>query len=140
MPGEGEPSGEEDEAGSEGSARKGRDEIDGRKGKAGRENGRKRRKEGEEERRRSRDERPQSTQHRLAKIAWNTPGIYYPLGCSCRRRPPLGQEVAGSGTDTARRKRSVPSITKSSRGFTVAFAGIESNAKDHPELFVCTND
>ncbi|KAK1117156.1 hypothetical protein K0M31_016962 [Melipona bicolor] len=56
------------------------------------------------------------------------------------RHLPLGQEVAGSGTDTARRKRSVPSITKSSRGFTVAFAGIESNAKDHPELFVCTND
>ncbi|KAL2746733.1 hypothetical protein V1477_005103 [Vespula maculifrons] len=44
-------------------------------------------------RRRSCDERPQSTQHRPAKIAWNTAGIYYPHGCSMRWHPPLGQEV-----------------------------------------------
>lgn len=41
------------------------------------------------------NERPQSTQHSIAKIAWNTPRIYYPHGCSSVvQRPPLGQEVA----------------------------------------------
>lgn len=60
-------------------------------------------------RRRTRDERPQSTQHRLAKIAWNTPGIYYPHGCSATaRRPPLGQGVAHSGTEEEKRAREEP--------------------------------
>jgi len=52
-------------------------------------------------RRRTRDERPQSTQHRPAKIAWNTPGIYYPHGCSGAASSSLGQEVAHCGTDEA---------------------------------------
>lgn len=61
-------------------------------------------------RRRTRDERPQSTQHRPAKIAWNTPGIYYPHRGGFPQgaaRPP--RWVKGSRTpEWPRRKRSVP--------------------------------
>lgn len=81
------------------------------------------------ERRRSRDERPQSTQHRPAKIAWNTPGIYYPHGCSCgRRRPPLGREVAGTGTAPRGREACPRWITKGKKIFKIC------PRRDHPEL------
>lgn len=59
-------------------------------------------------RRRTRDERPQSTQHRPAKIAWNTPGIYYPHGGVPAGRgasTTLGQGVAYPGTAPKEEKR-----------------------------------